>query len=471
MCCNCCCNIQQKRCYQLGIMFTSVYIIVFEMVLAIFAENSMKPEELKDFILSEKPLFDFELSEYAISGKTEITFFDYKGRKVYNGNRTETKDKTNFTKIYGNKFFYNGKDRNYFDYKNKHSVKSTEDCPTNSKKCGILDSSGRKLCLPIDEECPLNGFKLTDTPDNPFIDITDIETKTVSYEVGGNHYIYYTNKNYDGEIITEFKLSKGPPCAKSSEISWFEYYQNEVEVNYKCKTYIGGSKTSNRYTKVNTAGINMRQLYRDNGLTTEPYSFFDRDTTTVDLFVRNYNELDEKCVNEFLKDFEEEKKYFDSAFKTARALSLIGLILILALFIYIMTTCSCCCNLTYHGIAIVVPIYGLVANIIIISITNKAKIKYECQKDGTDSKLEDEIDGQYGINTVSIVMSVLNIVGYAIVLMFTICLKFMRNKGIVVGVPIVTPGASVYPGAYPPTSYVTPYGPNIPYQNVIPGSY
>lgn len=76
----------------------------------------------------------------------------------------------------------------------------------------------------------------------------------------------------------------------------------------------------------------------------------------------------------FLGDFEDDKKYFDKAFKISRALSLIGLILILALFIYILTTCSCCCNLTYHGIVIIIPIYGLVANIVIISIMNKAEI-------------------------------------------------------------------------------------------------
>ena len=85
--------------------------------------------------------------------------------------------------------------------------------------------------------------------------------------------------------------------------------------------------------------------------------------------------------------------------------------------------------------------------------------------------MEDEIDNQYGNNTINIVMSVLSIVGYAIVLMFTICLKFMRNKGIIGGLSVTTPVVPVYPGAYPPPSYATPYAPNIAYQNVIPGSY
>ena len=48
------------------------------------------------------------------------------------------------------------------------------------------------------------------------------------------------------QIITEFKLSKGDPCAKSSEIRWIEYYRDEVEGYYECKTSIDGSTTSTR---------------------------------------------------------------------------------------------------------------------------------------------------------------------------------------------------------------------------------
>ena len=68
-------------------------------------------------------------------------------------------------------------------------------------------------------------------------------------------------------------------------------------------------------------------------------------------------------------------------------------------------------------------------------------------------------------------MSAFSIVGYTIVLIFTICLKFMRNKGIIGGLPVTTPVVPVYPGAYPAPTYAIPYGQNIPYQNVIPGSY
>lgn len=50
-------------------------------------------------------------------------------------------DEKSFNKIFNNKFFYNDKDRNYFDYVNKYSISSGKNCPTNFKQCGILDSA------------------------------------------------------------------------------------------------------------------------------------------------------------------------------------------------------------------------------------------------------------------------------------------------------------------------------------------
>ena len=473
MCYNCCCNTQQKRCYQIGVIFVSIYIIVFEIVLAVFSENKIKPEEVKDFILSERPVFDLEISNAnSIAGKTNITFFEFKGRRIQSGDRTETTDKKNFTKIYGHKFFYDGKDRNYLDYKNKYSVAYGETCPTSTKPCGILDSSQRILCLPNDEDCPINDFSISKPP--CAINSQEVTDTNNPNDPSIKYCINFGNNNPDGKIIIQFKLSYGEPCAKSSEINWIEVYGNEVEDSFQCSTTINGQLHSNIYDKVSNAnadaGINIVSLYRDNGLTlTSPSPSVS--STYVDLYARNYKDIDEKCLEKFLEDFEDEKKYFVSAFKTARALSLIGFIFVLALFIYIFTTSVFCCNVTYHGIAIIVPIYGLVANIIIIGITNKAKINYKCQKEGLSSDVDEIIDDQYGSNTVNIVMSVLNIVGYSIVLMFTLCLKFMRNKGIVGGVSMPTPVVPVYPGAYPTPGYVAPYAPNIAYQNVIPASY
>ena len=83
--------------------------------------------------------------------------------------------------------------------------------------------------------------------------------------------------------------------------------------------------------------------------------------------------------------------------------------------------------------------------------------------------MDDEMDKQYGNNLTNIIFSILNIAGYSIVFLFAICLQFMRNKGII-GIPPVSSVVPVYPGAYPAPVYDAPYGKNIPYQNVVPGS-
>ena len=121
------------------------------------------------------------------------------------------------------------------------------------------------------------------------------------------------------------------------------------------------------------------------------------------------------------------------------------------------------------------PIYGLVANIVIVGIMNKERIKYECQVEGFNKKLDDAIIGAYGNITLNVVLSVLNIVFYSLALLFTVCLTFMRNKGMVNAVPIITPGISAFQGAYPQPAfplagYPPQYGQNIPYQNVMPGT-
>ena len=471
---NCCCNTQRKRCYQFGVIFASIYIIVFEIVLSVFSKNSMKTDEIKDYILSERPLFDFQMSvEESIQGKTNVTFFEYKGDNI-GGN-----GKKSFNRIYKYKFFYDGKERNYFDYINEYCVNSGENCPANRKKCGILDSKNRILCLPNNEECPLNGFYIASSLDNHFIDVdSDIHPIGVSYESTPSvyKYIYFTNKNVDGIIITEFKLSYGPPCAKGSELNWERYYYAETDQNYGCETVIDGSQFSQRYELVNDddEGIRMEDLYNDNEITgVGKYNMYDN--YKVDLYVRNYNEIDEKCVIKFLDDFEKDKKYFEPAYKASRILSLIGLFLILALFIFILTTSSCCCALNFHGIAMASPIYGLVANIVIVGIMNKERIKYECQVEGFNKKLDDAIIDAYGNITLNVVLSVLNIVFYSLALLFTVCLTFMRNKGMVNAVPIITPGISAFQGAYPQPAfplagYPPQYGQNIPYQNVMPGT-
>ena len=78
---DCCCNTASKKCYQYIIIFMSMFILIFQIIIIVYAENRIKPEEVENFILSERPLFDFELNSNVVGGKKNITFFEFKGRK------------------------------------------------------------------------------------------------------------------------------------------------------------------------------------------------------------------------------------------------------------------------------------------------------------------------------------------------------------------------------------------------------
>ena len=69
----------------------------------------------------------------------------------------------NISKIYNKKFSYKKDERSFFEYNNDYSVDVGENCKDSYKKCGILNTEGRILCLPNDEECPLNDFVIAHT--------------------------------------------------------------------------------------------------------------------------------------------------------------------------------------------------------------------------------------------------------------------------------------------------------------------
>ena len=461
--CNCCCNTESKKCYQFFIIFLSFYILTFQAILFAFAENQVNKDEIEAFILSERPIYDFALKKNELTEEKMIQFFEFKGRKKQEGNRTITYDEKNFTIIYGMHFYYDGKDRNYFDYKNKYSVPSGQSCDNDYQKCGILDSEGRILCLPKDEQCPLNGFGISKIEDDP--NFSGYNVKETNYDI----FFYYTNKNVEGKIITEFKLSHGQPCAKISENNWITYYSDEVNQDYRCQTSINGNLFNQRYDKVESIGIKMIYLYKDNGLKDAPKYGFDEDEE-VQLYVRNFNDMDEACVQGFLDDLSEEDKYYDSVFKTIRSLTGISLACSIAFVIYIITTCQCCCNVTFYSLSMVAPVYGMVVNIVTIGVINKSRVKYKCQLDGFNEAIDEFVDDQYNNYLVNVIMSIFSLVFYSIQFLMTLCLKFMKNRaqpGIATsGVVPITPVGGMMPPVYPvPVTYGRQ---KMMYQNVMP---
>ena len=94
-----------------------------------------------------------------------------------------------------------------YEYLLKHSG---EKCEENYKKCGILDTLGNIMCIPENDECPINEV------------IVDLNSKYDEYISKGykvaylekldeDYALYYTNKAIDNEIVAKFDFYDSPP--------------------------------------------------------------------------------------------------------------------------------------------------------------------------------------------------------------------------------------------------------------------
>ena len=448
-CKKCCCNPNEKEGYACLVSIPSLVIFVFHLVIVVLINNSLQPDYFESLVLEETPFYDLEISEIQIGNKKNATFFHFKGRKQKKGNLYEINDELNITRIFKNKFFYNTKDRNYFDYVNKYSVLPGNDCPNNQKKCGILDSAGRLLCLPNDEECPINGFGISDSNSDPNY-VGYYQKEALDSKDNKKYYFYYTNKNINDIIITEFKLSAGKPCAYSSELNWVKIYEDEVEKSYGCESSVKGSKYSLRYTQVSNNVIDIKSLYKDNGLTDIPDS---GGYQSASLYVRNYNEVNEICFEKFIKDFKDEKKLFDAVLTMVRVLGAVSVILAIINFIYMFGIF--CCHFKFRTFSFIVPVYCILFDIIVLYFLTKSQIKYECNIDEFNEEMNELIEEQYNKNRIAnIVLICLSLFFNFISLIFTLCLIFSKvdtERGTATSevVQVVQPQPALVP-AYPP---------------------
>lgn len=81
------------------------------------------------------------------------------------------------------------------------SVKKGEQCPTNYKQCGILDTLDNIMCIKEDLECPINMLIMDDNqePPNEYKDkytFTNVKLNTT--------YLHYTNEAIDNYILAKF---------------------------------------------------------------------------------------------------------------------------------------------------------------------------------------------------------------------------------------------------------------------------
>ncbi len=223
--------------------------------------------------------------------------------------------------------FCNNTDKDVLEYKHylNNSVSKNEECGFGFKSCGYLDTLDQKLCIKINEECPINDLYINSVQDAP----KDYNTITLN----NNKYLHYTNKNNSGHIITRLKLSEdNQPCIYPGEFSWKYHYILEKQSGY-CKTLIESQKYDTRYIKIDK--INKYDLYYENDIIRSIrnlplYNFTELKLDTIYLYKRTFLGFEKKCMKENKFSFE----YFDSIRDkqlTSRTFITINLILLLTI--------------------------------------------------------------------------------------------------------------------------------------------
>ena len=147
-------------------------------------------------------------------------------RKIWMGSKILTMKnemKTNNYYLYPlfriNRYGENEEYPQNYEYLLKHSGK---ECEKNYKKCGILDTYGNIMCIPNEDECPINDI------------IIDLSSKNKEYLSKGyknvhlesledDYDLYYTNKEIDKEIVVKMVFSDEIPRYINEDNFIFDY--------------------------------------------------------------------------------------------------------------------------------------------------------------------------------------------------------------------------------------------------------
>ena len=451
------CNCSIYQC-SIFIFFFEFFNIAFLICLTVLFKVSLKDntiKEIKNVIYPETPIYDLTFF-YNVQ---QANYMEIPSFYIYGGRTSHTGTK-NISKIYNKKFSYIKDERSFFEYNKDYSVGAGENCKDSYKKCGILNTEGRILCLPNNEECPLNDFVIAHI--NKDSDYNEYEKEELTDFDGSKHYFYFTNKKTDKPIVVDFKLSYGLPCMSPSEKSWKSIFTDDIEMDPICKTTINGKLTDDRYINVG-GGISIKSLYKSNSISITEATGDDY----VNLYTRNFIYSSDKCLNDFFSLISRA----NSAETAIRVLGSISLLLALAYAIYAIVIR--CCRVKFYIFFLGSPIFGIIFNLIALILSYTIKYKYECDdlKDEINKRVENELSLNIYQNLVYFIMSlVFNI----ILFLMSLCMLKLKMKKLVSNIypsiPMGMNGQPVYiqqmPLNYNGYTYQIPYS-NFPQNNNV----
>lgn len=371
--------------FIIGFIFLDI-IFIIGIFLTIINLSKIKYDNLnliKEIYQNESfPMFHF----YVGLESPSSDFLAYDSFYTWQGTNKKSKKELKPVKIkqiFKNQFFYEKSNLTYFDYLNM-SVKEGEICNDNYKKCGILDSKKNIMCIPNNEECPLNDFKLSE------IELSDIlpgysHIELVESITGIKKYLYFTNNKIDNNIITNFKLSFDSPCIHPKEHSWISMNRDEKEKTCNCFTYIDGKLYDQNYIEVGN-NVFMKSLYYDN----EINIFNDFSSEKVKLFTKNYYYIKEDCSKNFINNYTNLQKKRENLISNIKLLEIISFIFIIIhlAFIFYISNNKKNSLIIIIILNIIISFFIVLNSSIIISVNNEKNLDFSCGDEIINAKIK-----------------------------------------------------------------------------------
>ena len=118
-------------------------------------------------------------------------------------------------------FYSNPNDDNYYKLINllNLSVSFNEECPSNLKQCGLLDTMDHRMCIDKDKECPINLMIRKKTNEPP----VEYPYEFQNISLNDSSYLFYTNEATDNHIVATFTITDGKILNYLDEENKFKY--------------------------------------------------------------------------------------------------------------------------------------------------------------------------------------------------------------------------------------------------------
>lgn len=178
------------------------------------------------------------------TGKSEVNPGSCSSNQTYNGCiKVPNYDSKKLYFWEGGRFcskLYKSELNGYIFYLN-NSVSKYEDCQNWYKKCGKLDEMDNYLCIPNDEDCPINDIIISNEINDELLE------HNYSYiNISNNKFLYYTNSS-NKSVISKLKVAEGKLCMDRTYF-YTDYPQYILDNNFKyygCKHKINGEYYEN----------------------------------------------------------------------------------------------------------------------------------------------------------------------------------------------------------------------------------